>query len=85
VREFAIYTALRLMVFVAVLGVVLGVWARLFGGDGGLIWPLLFAFVVSGVISLYLLDRPRLAFARRVQARADKAKTRFDELQAGED
>lgn len=88
-KEFAIYTLLRLGLFVAVLAVVLGVWLKVLGEESSLIWPLLVAFLVSGVISVFLLDKPREAFARRVEDRAHQAASRvsekYDEMRAKED
>jgi hypothetical protein len=43
------------------------------------------AFLVSGVASYFLLDRFREQFARKVQARAERAAARFEEMKARED
>lgn len=84
-----IYTLLRLGLFVGVLAVVLGVWVAVVGEESSLLWPLLIAFLVSGVISLFVLDKPREAFARRVEDRAQRAASRvsekYDEMRAKED
>lgn len=85
VKEFAIYTVLRLGLFVAVLAVVLGIWILLLGREASLLWPLLVAFVVSGVLSVFVLNSPREAFARKVESRAERAAAAFDELRSKED
>jgi hypothetical protein len=84
-KEFAIYTALRLVVFAAVLVMVLGAWVRLFGRDESPLWPLVIAFALSGLISYLVLNRPRAALARRVQERADRTAAKFDEMRSSED
>jgi hypothetical protein len=43
------------------------------------------AFVASDLGSYFLLDRQREALARRVEARAAKAATAFEQLKAKED
>lgn len=70
-KEFAIYTGLRILVFVATFAIVAGIWML---ASDGLNWfyALLIAFVVSGVASYTLLNRQRTAFANRVDARATR-------------
>jgi hypothetical protein len=86
VKEFAVYTGLRIGLFVASYAVVFGIWA-LATGDGGVpvLPPLIIAFLVSGIASYFLLDRQRKAFALRVQDRADRASARFEERRSRED
>ncbi len=79
-----VYTALRLAVFAATLGVVLGVWL-LVADRANLLVAVVIAFVVSGVVSYFLLARPRAAFAARVEARAERANRAFEEMRAKED
>ncbi|MEX0426216.1 DUF4229 domain-containing protein [Nocardioides sp. DS6] len=71
-KEFAVYTGLRILVFVATFAVVSGIWI-LTAGSLNWFYALLVAFVVSGVASYTLLNRQRLAFAQRVDARATRA------------
>jgi diacylglycerol kinase len=85
VKEFVIYTALRVALFVAVLAIVLAVWIKVLGHDANAIWPLVIAFLISGVLSIFLLNRPREAFARRVERRAARAVEKFDDLKRQED
>jgi len=85
VKEFVIYTVLRLAVFLASLAVIIGVWDLASDGPVPLISLVVLAFVVSGLASYFLLNRQRAAFARRVEERAARATARFDELRARED
>lgn len=83
-KEFVIYTGLRILLFLASLGVVLGLWV-LVAGEANLLAGFVIAFVVSGIGSFYLLNGPREAFAQRVDARARAASSKFEELRARED
>jgi uncharacterized membrane protein len=84
VKEFVVYTGLRVLLFLASLGVVAGAWV-LIAGDVPVLWAIVIAFVVSGVGSYFLLDRQREAFARRVDERAQRATSKFEELRSKED
>ncbi|HEX5862311.1 MAG TPA: DUF4229 domain-containing protein [Nocardioides sp.] len=83
-REFVIYTALRVGVFVASLAVVVGVW-MLIADEVPLLWAVVIALVVSGLASYFLLSRQREAFARRVELRAERMQERFERMKARED
>jgi len=84
VKEFVVYTGLRILLFLATLGVVLGAWV-LVAGEANVFLSVIIAFVVSGIGSYYLLGRPRAAFATRVEARAERATAAFEERRAKED
>jgi hypothetical protein len=84
VKEFVVYTALRLVLFLASLAVVVGVW-MLVADRVPLVWAFVIAFVLSGVGSYFLLNKQRAAFARRVDERAKRAAARFEEIRARED
>ena len=84
VKEFWIYTGLRLVLFAASFGIVVGVWSLL-ASSVPLLWALIIALVISGVGSYFLLDRQRQALARRVQTRAERMTQRIDEMRAAED
>jgi hypothetical protein len=84
VKEFAVYTGLRIVMFLGALGVVVGVWS-LAADEFNIGIALAIAFVVSGVGSYFLLDRQRQAFAQRVETRAERAVTAFEEMKAKED
>jgi ABC-type bacteriocin/lantibiotic exporter with double-glycine peptidase domain len=83
-KEFWIYTGLRIALFVASLGVVAGVW-MLVADEVPLLWVVVVAFALSGVASYVLLNRQREAFARRVEARAERASAAFEAARAKED
>lgn len=85
-KDFVIYTALRLGLFVACYSVFAGVWVAVGGADGAaFLWPFVAAVVVSSLLSLKLLKGPRERFARRVETRAARATQRFEEMRAKED
>ena len=50
-----------------------------------MLWAVVIAFVVSGLASYFLLNRQREAFARRVDERAQRVSSRFEEMKAKED
>jgi hypothetical protein len=83
VKEFLVYTGLRILLFVGSLAIVMGVW-WLFG-DVNLLWALLIAFVVSGLASWRLLNPHRERLARVVEERAGRAAERFEKARAAED
>lgn len=83
-KEFAVYTALRLALFAGSFAIVFGVWFAI-TGDVPVIWAVVIAFVASGVGSYFLLNVQREAFARRVETRAHAASTRLEEMRAKED
>ena len=83
-KEFVVYTALRVLLFLATLGVLLGGWV-LVAGEANVFICVVLAFVVSGIGSYFLLERQRAAFAQRVEARAERATAAFEERKAKED
>ena len=84
-KEFVVYTALRIVLFLASFGVVVGVMALVLDGRYNLFWAVVLAFLISGVGSYFILDRQREAFARRVEDRAARAAAAFEERKARED
>lgn len=84
VKEFLIYTGLRLVLLAASFAVVLGIWLAV-ADRVPLLWVTVIAFVVSGLASYFLLNGPREHFARRVDERARKATAAFEERKARED
>ncbi len=84
-KEFVVYTVLRLVLFLASFGVVVGIMALLFDGQYHLFWAVVLAFLISGIGSFFILDRQREAFARRVETRAARATAAFEERKARED
>lgn len=85
-KEFAIYTAARLGLFLVSYMVIVGVYL-LVSGDRQipLFWPFLLAIVVSAIASVYLLRAQRERFAQAVQRRAERASARFEAMRAKED
>ncbi len=84
VKEFAVYTGLRLAMFAATFGIIVGVWL-LIGDKANIFVAVVVAFIVSGVGSYFLLNRPREALAQRVEVRAERAAKAFEERKAKED
>ncbi len=84
-KEFAIYTGLRLGLLAAAFAVVAGIWLLATGGDLPILPPLLIAFLVSGVGSWYLLDGQRQAFASKVDRRAQRVGQAIAKRRAAED
>ena len=85
-KEFLVYTGLRILLFIAMVALVVGAWSLL-DGDGriNVLWPVVIAFALSGVASYFLLNRQRDAFARKVEERAARATAAFEERRARED
>jgi Na+-driven multidrug efflux pump len=84
VKEFWVYTGLRLLFFAASVVVVGGIW-RAVNDSANLMWVLVISLVISGLASLFLLGRQRTALARHVDDRARRATEKFEELKAKED
>jgi hypothetical protein len=83
-KEFVIYTGLRLLMFAATFGIIVGVWLVV-GDKANIFVAVVIAFVVSGVGSYFLLNAQREALARRVEVRAERATKAFEELKSKED
>ncbi|WP_182525600.1 DUF4229 domain-containing protein [Nocardioides dongkuii] len=83
-KEFWIYTLLRLALFAGAFAIVFSAWL-LIAGEANILICVIVAFLVSGVGSYFLLERPRRAFAVRVEERAARASARFEEKRARED
>jgi multisubunit Na+/H+ antiporter MnhE subunit len=84
VKEFAVYTGLRVLMFAATFGIVFGVWL-LVAGKANVFVALVVGFVVSGLGSYFLLNRQREALAQRVETRAARATQAFEQMRARED
>ena len=84
-REFAVYTAMRVLLFLASFGVIVGIWGLVSDEGVPLFWAVILAFLVSGIASYFVLDRQRVAFARRVEDRAARASAAFEERKSRED
>jgi hypothetical protein len=84
VKEFWIYTGLRLLFLAASVIVVGGIWLAV-TDSANVMWVLIISLVISGLASFLLLDRQRAALARHVDERARRAAEKFEELKAKED
>jgi hypothetical protein len=84
VKEFLVYTGMRLGLFVTSMVVVVGVWGLL-ADEVPVLWAVVLSFAVSGVASYFLLNRQREAFARKVEERAQRVSARLDQAKSKED
>ena len=57
----------------------------LFSDEVPVIWVLLIAAVLSSVLSIRFLARPREALALKVEERAQRASAKFEEMRSKED
>lgn len=85
VKEFAVYTALRMLLFLASYVVLAGIWVLLLGGSPVQVVPFLAAVIVSSLLALKVLAPQRERFAAVVEARAQRATAKFDEIKSRED
>ena len=85
-KHFLVYTLLRFALFVATYAVLSAIAALVFGRETEVFFvTLLLAAVVSSVLSLRLLAGPRERFAQSVEARASRARGKFEEMRSRED
>lgn len=85
-KEFAVYTAARLVLFAVAYGLVVGGYLLVSDASAiPLFWPFLAAVLISAVASAFLLRRQRDAFALAVQRRAERASAHFEAARAKED
>jgi hypothetical protein len=86
VKHFLVYTLLRFGLFVATYAVLSLLAVMAFGRESAVFFvALLLAAVISSLLSLRLLAGPRERFAQSVEARAGRAKARFEEMRSSED
>lgn len=83
-KEFWVYTGLRLALFVASLAVVFSAWL-LVAGEADILIAIIIAFVMSGIGSYFLLQKQRLALAQHVERRAARATSKLEEMKTRED
>lgn len=83
-KEFAVYSLMRLALFVSSMVVVIGVWS-LAADSVHILGAIVVALVLSGIASYFLLNRPREALARRLEERARAASEAFERKKAHED
>jgi uncharacterized membrane protein YeiB len=86
VKDFIVYTSLRILLFIVCYAVLAGLWVAVRGSDTeAFIWPFVGAVVASSLLSLRFLRGPRERLARSVEARASRATARFDQIKSRED
>jgi hypothetical protein len=86
VKHFVVYTVLRFGLFLASYAVLSGLAVLVFGNDPVVFVVSLFvAAVVSSLLSLRFLAGPRERFAQSVEARAERARAKFEEIRSSED
>ena len=85
-KHFVIYTVLRFGLFLATAAVLSTLTVFIFG-PSAVVWFLsvLAAAIISSFLSLKLLAEPRERFAETVEARAERAKAKFEEIRSRED
>ena len=83
-KEFVVYTLLRVVLLAGTFAIVAGIWAA-FAGSVDLVWTVVIAMVISGLLSYRVLNAPRAAFAARVEERAARTVSAFEEMKAKED
>ena len=84
VKEFWIYTGMRLLLFAGSVALVGGIWLAI-AGTANVMWVLIIALVISGLASFFLLGRQRTALAQHVDDRARRVTARIEEMNAKED
>jgi len=84
VKEFWVYTGLRLLLFAASVVVVGGAWLA-FDESANVMWVLLVSLALSGLASYFLLGRQRAALAQHVDDRARRVTAKIEEMNAKED
>jgi mannitol-specific phosphotransferase system IIBC component len=87
VKEFAVYTAARLGIFLLSYALVIGIYLLVSDEreEIPLIWPFLVAVVISAIASVYLLRAQRERFALAIHERAQRASARVEQARAKED
>lgn len=83
-KEFWVYTAMRIGLFVGAFLIVFGIWF-LVADSVNVLVAIIIAFLVSGAGSYVLLERQRNAFAQRVEGRAGRISEKYEEMRAKED
>lgn len=85
-KHFVVYTLLRFGLFVATYAVLSAPAVLIFGNTVPVLFvTLVLAAVLSSLLSLRLLAGPRERFAESVEARAARAKDKFEEMRSRED
>ena len=83
-KEFWIYTGMRLGLFIGAFCIVFGIWF-LVADEVNVLIVLVIAFLLSGLLSYVLLEKQRNAFAQKVEGRAGRISEKYEEMRAKED
>ncbi|MEZ0577843.1 DUF4229 domain-containing protein [Nocardioides sp. MH1] len=95
-KEFWVYTLMRIGLFAGSFAIVLGIWLLAISGgdvstlvsgdvDKAIFWSVIIAFVLSGIASYFLLGRQRERFAAKVETRAAKVTQKMEAQRTRED
>ncbi|MEV8374268.1 DUF4229 domain-containing protein [Kribbella sp. NPDC056861] len=80
-KEFAIYTGLRLALFVVSFGVLYLAFHTWLSA-----WPIaLVALLITSILSLFVLRSARERLARKIESRADRMTSRIEAARTAED
>ena len=82
-KEFLVYTAMRLLLFAATFAVIFGAWYAISEDTTNVLVVFVIAFVISGIASYSLLHRQREALAAKVESRAQRASAKLEEMRRG--
>lgn len=83
-KEFWVYTLMRLGLFLGAFLIVFGVWFAVAGEVT--VWvAIVIAFLLSGIASFVLLDKQRAKFAQKVEHRARPIEEKFEAMRTRED
>lgn len=83
-KEFWIYAALRVGLFVGAFCIVFGAWFMI-DENVNLLLVLVLAFLASGLASYVVLARQRNALAVKVEQRAGRMTEKYEEVRSKED
>ncbi len=83
-KEFWIYTGMRLGLFAGSVALVGGIWLAV-AASANVMWVLIIALAISGLASYFLLGRQRTALAQHVDDRARRVTAKIEEMNAKED
>ncbi len=84
-KEFVVYTAMRLALFAGTFAVIFGLWRAIDEDSANVLVVFVIAFLISGLASYTLLHGQREALAQKVTDRADRASAKLEQMRSAED
>lgn len=84
-KEFAVYTAMRLALFAGAFAIIYAIWSLVSDDTANALVIFVLAFLISGLASYSLLHPQREALAQKVTERADRASAKLEEMRSKED